>query len=28
LFVVHYPDAPLGIDTVARRVPCLEAGCL
>jgi hypothetical protein len=28
LFAVHYPEAPLAIDPAARRVPCVEAGCL
>jgi len=28
LFAVHYPGEPLAIDPIARRVPCLEAGCL
>jgi hypothetical protein len=28
LFAVHYPEESLAIDPVARRVPCLEAGCL
>jgi len=28
LFAVHYPEEPLAIDPVARRVPCMEAGCL
>jgi len=28
LFAVHYPEDPLSIDPVARRVPCVEAGCL
>jgi hypothetical protein len=28
LFVVHYPEMPLLIDTVGQRVPYIEAGCL
>jgi hypothetical protein len=28
LFAVHYPNAPLAIDTMTQRVPYLEAGCL
>jgi len=28
LFAVHYPEDPLAIDAAARRVPCVEAGCL
>jgi len=28
LFVVHYPEEPLGIERPAQRVPYLEAGCL
>jgi len=28
LFVVHYPESALAIEPRARRVPCLEAGCL
>ncbi len=28
LFAVHYPEAPLAIEPVARRVPYAEAGCL
>ena len=28
LYVVHYPESPLAIDPPARRVPCVEGGCL
>ena len=28
IFVVHFPEDPLAIDTPSRRVPYLEAGCL
>jgi hypothetical protein len=28
LFAVHYPEEPLTIDSIARRVPYVEAGCL
>jgi hypothetical protein len=28
LYVVHYPEEAVALDPVARRVPCLEAGCL
>jgi hypothetical protein len=28
LYAVHYPESPLAIDRPARRVPCLEGGCL
>lgn len=28
LFVVHFPDQPLTLDGVERRLPYLEAGCL
>jgi hypothetical protein len=28
LYVAHYPESPLAIDPPARRIPCLEGGCL
>jgi hypothetical protein len=28
LFVAHFPDEPLAIETIHQRIPYLEAGCL
>jgi len=28
MFVAHFPDEPLAIETISRRIPYLEAGCL